>query len=40
MEVLKDVARHLGHASPIEMTDSEYGTALEMVQKFEPGVPS
>lgn len=37
MGVLKDVAKGLGHGSPVEMTDAEFGPALEAVQKWEPG---
>lgn len=36
MTVLTDVAKDMGHASPIEMTDAEFGAALEAVQKWEP----
>lgn len=37
MEIIKSVSKTLGHASPIEMLDIEFGGALELVQKFEPG---
>lgn len=36
MTVLTDVAKDMGHTSPIEMTDAEFGHALEAVQKWEP----
>ena len=36
MNLIKGVAEHLGHASAIQLTDDEFGTALELVQKAEP----
>ena len=37
MEVITSVTKLLGYASPIEMQEIEYGKALELIQKFEPG---
>lgn len=36
MNLIKGVAEHMGHASAIQLTDDEFGTALELVQKAEP----
>lgn len=36
MGVLTSVAKALGCASPIQMTDAQFGPALEAVQKWEP----
>lgn len=37
MEIIQSVAKSMGHASAIELLDIEFGGALELVQKFEPG---
>ncbi len=34
--IVTDVARSLGYASTVEMLDSDFGRALEAVQKWEP----
>lgn len=36
MGVLMDVAKGFGFASPVELTDADFGRALEAVQKWEP----
>lgn len=37
MEIIAAIAKILDHASPIELLDTEFGTALALVQTFEPG---
>ena len=36
-EIIKDVARMLSHASPVQVLDIEFGRMLELIQKWEPG---
>ena len=37
VEIIRSVAKQLGHASEIQLTDADFERAFSMVQSFEPG---
>lgn len=37
VEIIRAVAKQIGHASEIQLTDADYPDALSKVQEFEPG---
>ena len=38
MDIIKDVAQKMGHASPVKMPAAEFEKAFSAIQKWEPGV--